>query len=53
MDEQLMSWANTRPEVTTDIPHRSGLSIKIKYVVFELHLYYFFNAYISFNCYLS
>lgn len=31
MDEQLMSWANARPEVT-EIQHPSGLSVKLKYM---------------------
>lgn len=38
MDEQLMSWANARPEVTTDIQHSSGLFITLKYVIFAVHL---------------
>lgn len=30
MDEQLMSWANVRPEVTYQIYRESAISIKLK-----------------------
>lgn len=43
MDEQLMSWANARPEVT-EIQHPSGLSIKLKYMWCLQHIYTIFKA---------
>lgn len=43
MDEQLMSWANARPEVT-EVQHPSGLSIYLQYMWCLQHIDAIFKA---------
>lgn len=52
MDEQLMSWASARPEVT-DLQHPSGLSIKLKYVLICNTFMLFLMLMISLDCSVS